>query len=65
MLETKEFYDIMKAFEKNATKLVRTGNQGLNKEDKSQWIKQHYYCDGNANNAFKLFFNGVMLGKIL
>jgi len=63
MLETKEFYEIMNVFEKNAKKLVSLGSQGLKKEPKELWPKQIYYCDGNANNAFKMFLNGVALGK--
>ena len=65
MLHTKEFYEIMKEFEKNAKKLVNLGSMGLAKEDKENWAKQLYYCDGNANNAFKMFLFGVSLGKTL
>ena len=65
MLESKEFYEIMTAFEKNAKKLVRMGHEGLNKEPKENWESQCYYCDGNANNAFKMFLYGVSFGKIL
>ena len=65
MLHTKEFYEIMKEFEKNAKKLVNLGSMGLTKEDKQNWEKQLYYCDGNANNAFKMFLFGVSLGKTL
>jgi len=65
MLHTKEFYEIMEVFEKNAKKLVNLGSTGLQKEPKELWGKQIYYCDGNANNAFKMFLNGVSLGKTL
>ena len=65
MLGTKEFYDIMDAFEKDAKKLVSLGSQGLNREEKEQWQKQRYYCDGNANNAFKMFLLGVSFGRTL
>ncbi len=65
MLHTKEFYEIMEMFEKNAKKLVNLGSMGLQRESKNLWVKQIYYCDGNANNAFKLFLHGVSLGKIL
>lgn len=64
MLHTKEFYEVMQVFENNAKKLVSIGNQGLNKEPKENWIKQSYYSDGNANNAFKMFLSGYSLGKI-
>ena len=65
MLFTKEFYEIMDMFEKNAKSLVSMGSQGLKREDKEYWHNQIYYCDGNANNAFKMFLHGVALGKIL
>jgi hypothetical protein len=65
MLYTKEFYEIMEAFEKNAKQLVRMGSQGLKREDKENWTRQYYYCDGEVNNAFKLFLSGVQFGKIL
>lgn len=65
MLYTKEFYIIMDVFEKDAKKLVNMGSQGLKRENKENWLKQHYYCDGNVNNAFKMFQLGVSLGKIL
>ncbi len=55
----------MEAFEKNAKNLVRMGSQGLKREDKENWTRQYYYCDGEANNAFKLFLLGVQFGKIL
>ena len=65
MLYTKEFYEIMEGFEKYAKKLVSLGIQGLQKEPKENWDKQQYYCDGNANNAFKMFLFGVSFGKTL
>ena len=65
MLQTKEFYEIMSVFEQNAKKLVNLGSMGLTRETKENWSKQLYYCDGNANNAFKMFLHGVSLGKIL
>lgn len=65
MLFTKEFYEIMEVFEKNAKKLVSMGSQGLTKESKDNWVNKHYYCDGNVNNSFIMFLHGVQLGKIL
>lgn len=64
MLFTKEFQEVMEAFEKIAKQIVTLGSEGLNKEPKDQWHKQYYYCDGNANNAFKLFLAGFSLGKL-
>ena len=63
MLYTKEFYEIMDAFEKNAKKLVNMGGQGLSRENKENWTKQIYYYDGNVNNSFKMFLHGYSLGK--
>ena len=63
MLETKEFYQIMDAFEKNAQKLLSLGSMGLEREPKDLWKTQQYYCDGNANIAFKMFLHGVSFGK--
>jgi len=65
MLYTKEFYEIMDVFEKNANKLVSFGAMGLTREASENWTNQQYYCDGNVNNAFKMFLHGVSLGKIL
>ena len=65
MLHTKEFQEIMKIFEADAKKLISMGAQGLTKEPKESWENQQYYCDGNVNNAFKMFLRGVSLGKIL
>lgn len=63
MLYSKEFYDIMSHFERTAKNWVRTGSQGFKREDKEQWKSQSYYCDDNANSAFKSFLSGYMLGK--
>lgn len=65
MLHTKEFYEIMEVFEKTSKQFVRFGSQGLKREPKENWINKYYYCDGNVNEAFKIFLNGVMFGKTL
>jgi|GEM_PF-2253349 len=65
MLYTKEFYETMEYFEKEAKNLIRMGSQGLKREDKENWKRQVYYCDGNTNDAFKLFLFGVSLGKAI
>ncbi len=65
MLFTKEFYEIIDVFEKNAKTLVSMGSQGLKREQKESWVKGYYYCDGNVNNAFKMFLHGVSFGKTL
>ena len=60
---TKEFYETMDVFERTSKSFVRFGSQGLKREVKEQWLRQQYYCDGNANEAFKIFLNGVSYGK--
>lgn len=62
-METKEFQEIMSAFEKYAKQLVSLGSMGLQREPRDKWKHQLYYCDGNANNAFKMFQFGVSFGK--
>ena len=64
MLYTKEFYDIMNHFEKTAKNFVRTGSQGFKREEKENWTKGWYYSDGQANESFKLFLQGVSFGKV-
>ena len=63
MLYTKEFYELIKNFEKYAEKNLSLGSMGLQKEEKELWKKQRYYCDGTANQAFIIFFQGYSLGK--
>ena len=65
MLFTKEFYETMEVFERTAKKMIRFGSMGLKREPKEAWIRGAYYCDGNANEAFKLFLSGVSYGKTL
>jgi hypothetical protein len=66
MLHTKEFYEIMSQFEKDAKNFyIRVGSQGLKREDKNNWERKKYYCDGEANKAFILYLLGVSLGKTL
>lgn len=64
MLGTKEFYDVMDNFERYAKKNIMVGSMGFTKEAKDNWQRQNYYCDGVANNAFKLFLVGYSLGKV-
>lgn len=64
MLHTKEFYDLMNAFERYSKHIrIRTGSQGLKREPKENWEKTWYYSDGEANQAFKIFMAGYSLGK--
>lgn len=63
MLHTKEFYEIMAHFERMSKNFIRTGKSGFQKEHKENWVKQCYYCDGVANEAFIVFLNGYSYGK--
>lgn len=65
MLYTKEFEDVMRAFENYAKKAVRMGYQGLKREPRENWKQQWYYSDGLANEAFKAFLGGYSLGKAM
>jgi len=64
MLGTKEFYDLMDAFEKVAKNEIRTGASGLKREPRENWGKRLYYTDGTANEAFKIFMHGYSFGKL-
>jgi len=59
---TKEFQEMMNTFERHAKSLVNIGSMGLTKEPKELWKKGSIYCDGNVNNAFKMFSFGVNYG---
>lgn len=62
MLETKEFYDLMAAFEKS--KNIHGYGRRLDREiDKSLWAKQVYYQNGDINQLFIAFMNGYSLAK--
>lgn len=54
----------MEAFEKTSKNFIRTGHQGLKREDKEDWVRGWYYSDGMANEAFKIFLQGVSFGKV-
>lgn len=59
MLNTKEFYEIMAQFEKDAD------TYQMDKEDKAMWSKQIYYCNGETNNMFKIYLLGYQNAKCL
>jgi hypothetical protein len=62
MLETKEFYDLMNAFEKS--KHIHGYGRRLEREtDKALWVKQVYYQNGSINELFIAFMNGYSLAK--
>ena len=62
MLFTKEFYEIMDCFEKTASKQMYIGAK-ITREDKENWTRGYYYCNGDTNNYFKMFLSGYQLGK--
>lgn len=64
MLYTKEFNKLLENFEKYASENLSLGSMGLTMETKENWIRKAYYCDGIANESFKMFMVGYMLGKI-
>jgi hypothetical protein len=55
--ETKEFYDLVKEFEKIFS------HYRLNKESKELYSREHFYQDGDTNRAFIAFMNGYQLAK--
>ena len=59
MLKSKEFYEIMNQFEKDA------GYYDFTKESKSLWEKQIYYCNGQVNNLFRFYLLGYQNAKNL
>ena len=63
MLHSKEFYELMNQFERDAKHLIRTGQQGLIREPKENWSKGIFYCDGNANIAFQIYQAGYSFSK--
>lgn len=59
MIETKEFNDIMRYFEKIHGRGLR-----LDKEDFKDWQRKLYYQNGEVNKMFIMFFSGYMLGRL-
>ena len=57
---SKEFLDLMKAFEGTAGK-----SMNHTKEDKSNWNRGYYYTNGETNNLFVGFLNGYQFAKSL
>lgn len=54
---SKEFYDAMAFFERTICKVVYVGSD-FRKEPKEQWLKAHYYCNGQVNDLFRVFIVG-------
>lgn len=61
-VESKEFYDVMEAFENSVSKFARVGS--FDKCEKSMWKDKQYYNHGETNKAFVCFFNGYMAGRL-
>lgn len=60
MLATKEYYELIEMFEKNAGKPFRK-----DKEPKDMWNRGIVYQDGMANEFFKMFLEGYAYGKAI
>lgn len=56
-LHTQEHYDLMAHFERQFK------GHRLDREDKSQWPRQHIYQCGETNQLFLAFRRGYSLGK--
>ncbi len=59
MLFTKEWYDLMAAFEKG-----NFGRYRLDREEKDLWKLQCYYQNGETNELFKVYLAGYMHGRV-
>lgn len=65
MLKSKEHYDLMDQFEKDA-KSPGCGFYGLRfdrEQDKTLWAQGHIYQDGATNNLFLAYRMGYANGK--
>ena len=56
--ETKEFYELVKDFEKIFS------SERLDKEPKELHKSQVFYQDGNVNKMFIAFMHGYQVGRI-
>lgn len=57
---SKEMYDALDYFERNASKLAYVGS--ISRESKELWKKGYYFTDGNVNNMFRAFLAGINYG---
>ena len=64
-LTSKDHYEMIEFFERNAKKVPGIQNFRLDKEPKDMWAKGRVYQDGNANAAFLMFREGVAYGKAI
>lgn len=59
MLGTKEYYDLIAAFERDYN-----GTHRLDKEPKELWSKGNVYQHGELNLLWRAFERGVSFGKL-
>ena len=59
MLNTKEHYDLLDAFERNHRDLR------LDRENRALWAKGRIYQSGETNSLFLAFRRGYALGKVI
>lgn len=60
MLNTKEHYDLIEAFERTFRHHGR-----LDKESKDLWPRGSIYCDGRMNDLFNAYRQGYAYGKVV
>lgn len=57
---SKEMYEAIDYFKRNASKLAYIPNLEL--ETKENWLKGYYFKNGDVNNMFKIFLIGESYG---
>lgn len=64
---SKEFYDLLAAFERTLKQSARImlQNSRLDRGDIDMWPKGIFYQSGEVNNAFLAFMNGYQYAKAL
>ena len=60
---SKEYYEIIKDFE-NFMKKISSIRGSFEKESKELQMKGVYYCNGEINNAFKIYQAGYANGRL-
>lgn len=56
---SKEMHDLMEEFEKVIGKVTYVSGN-FRREDKSFWLRRHYYCNGTVNDLFLAFMHGYI-----
>ena len=57
---SKEMYDALDFFERNAMELAYVG--AIKRESKENWKRGYYFTDGKANDMFRAFLAGINYG---